>query len=620
MEERTAIVALTYRFSAFRDVRSTIASHLLPADFLLRFRLPYRDCRILASFGFCRKRSGFVFLVFTMLIAASGMSHAEIVRSPSLGSTSEYLVHQVSDLTFTFTSGSSLAIKSPQLLGDRLIFVAQSDHGSELFATDGSTVTEYDISPGESGSLPTWFHRWNDTLYFTARGPLGAELYSIDGGEPKLVADIFPGSEGSWPGSHSSFKVLSDHLYFFASDSSGLGLFRSNGYEVEFVARSESEAFFHSRRFGDSIIFVGTGDNGVELYRTDGNGVSLLADINPGLADSNPSPSFEFDGHLYFKAEGENGTELFKTDGNSVVEFDIRPGPADSSPIPRLVFNDELYFSADAGNGMGYELFKTDGSTVTQFDVYPGPNSSVPLAGYHAISGDFLYFVAEGPEGRELFRTDGESVKQFDLNPGPEDSSPLFFKTTGNAFYFRAEGPQGKELYKVLNDEVKLIDLNPGPATSNPQTSSLVQFADSIYVEAIGPSGVELFIIGDDVPTEIDLFPGSRGSYPEDFFEFNGDLFFTAVGPMGRAVYRTNGDIIEEVVNLWPKNFPSTPDRSISKFVPFGNSLLFLAQTPDGAHLFRLSPVPEPNSLLLMALALVATPSRKFSLLSTSKG
>ena len=531
----------------------------------------------------------------------------------------DYLVHQASDFTFVRSPGGALDFIEPWQIGNQLFFRSASTNGMELYRTDGNSVTEFDLNPGAGPfSAPTWFHIWRHTLYFDAfSNALGWELYSTSGGPPTLVADIAPGSESSGAGHGSGYAELGDYLYFFANVNGTPGLYRTSGIGVEYLAPTSNDAPHIFNTINGQLVFVGNGESGEEYYRTDGQTVSLLADVNPGPASSNPQSLFEYAGKLYFHATGPNGTEFFKTDGISVIELDINPGPASSNPVGRIIFQNALYFSATRSNGS--ELFKTDGTNITEFDVNPGSSNSLAGIWGSAVVGDRLFFRADGPHGAEMFNTDGNSIKEFDINPGSAGSNPLAFKTTSDSLYFYAQGPQGVELYKAQGDDVTLIDLNSGPASSNPASSALAEFNGSIYLSAFGPAGAELFRVTGTNITPFDIFPGTNGSYPQSFFEFNGDLFFSAVGPNGRAIYRIHGTSIEEVFNPEPRAPPNVVDRRITAFVPFGDSLLFIGETSQGAHLFRISVVPEPTSLLsVLSMIFVLPRQRRATLVGTS--
>jgi ELWxxDGT repeat protein len=110
---------------------------------------------------------------------------------------------------------------------DDLFFSAYDpDHGFELWKFDGaaaSMVVEINPTPdpldGDTflmDSSPAGLVVYNDVLYFTADdGVNGRELWSYDGVEARLVADIYPGQYGS---DIQELRVWGDSLYFVAND------------------------------------------------------------------------------------------------------------------------------------------------------------------------------------------------------------------------------------------------------------------------------------------------------------------------------------------------------------------------------------------------------------------
>jgi ELWxxDGT repeat protein len=105
-------------------------------------------------------------------------------------------------------------------------------------------------------------------------------------------------------------------------------------------------------------------DNGVtgrELYEFDGISATLIDDINPGPAASNPREFFIFQGQLFFQAENvETGRELYAYDGVDVRRLsDLNPGPANSFSLEVDMFAEldgRLYFGANDGR-LGDELY-----------------------------------------------------------------------------------------------------------------------------------------------------------------------------------------------------------------------------------------------------------------------
>jgi ELWxxDGT repeat protein len=226
------------------------------------------------------------------------------------------------------------------------------------------------------------------------------------------------------------------------------------------------------------------------MYRTTGTGASQVREFP--LNFHRPNYLFAYGGELFFGAAGEFGFEPYTTDGESVsLLADIRPGEVGSGPAYRTIFNDELYFSADDGV-IGRRLFKTDGESVYQL----GPNIRVDTASqpdeFHEFQGE-LYFagdeIVDNQVTQGLFKTDGTVVtKLADIAPGPGIAQ--FFEFAGQLF-FSASGDQGVELYRTDGTNVYLVeDINP-EGNSNPGSFTL--FGDDVFFNATGPNGSESY-------------------------------------------------------------------------------------------------------------------------------
>src|SRR5262249_8335265 len=131
----------------------------------------------------------------------------------------------------------------------------------------------------------------------------------------------------------------------------------------------------------DALFLVGDNTNGIELWRSDGttDGTTLVKDINPGPADSQPYNFVDVNGTLFFTAtDGAPGVELWKSNGTAAGTMLVRNINPDgdsyvdfSSTLVNV--NGTLFFSASDG-AAGVELWKSDGTpdgTTLVKDVNP---------------------------------------------------------------------------------------------------------------------------------------------------------------------------------------------------------------------------------------------------------
>src|SRR5690606_3938690 len=146
-------------------------------------------------------------------------------------------------------------------------------------------------------SRPCVYKIYKDKLYATAYdGWVGDELFVLDTNTiPKVVKDLYPGIKGG-------FTNLQGHNMV---ELNGILYFEGNN-----------------------------GITGEELYRFDGNSISLEKDINPGKDGSFPYSITELNGKLYFSAfKPGYGGELCMYDPvtkKDTIVADIVPGTKSS--------------------------------------------------------------------------------------------------------------------------------------------------------------------------------------------------------------------------------------------------------------------------------------------------
>ncbi|MEO0925847.1 MAG: hypothetical protein AAFY63_08245 [Cyanobacteria bacterium J06643_13] len=337
--------------------------------------------------------------------------------------------------------------------------------------------------------------------------------------------------------------------------------------------------------------------------------------------------------------------------GQVVLVKDINPNvtngyyggvyPQSSFPDGLVEFNDQLYFSADNGVN-GDELFVSDGTaegTQLLIDLNPG-SSNYGFAYGSTVSyltefNDKLYFSAnDGESGRELFVSDGTAEGTqllVDLRPGsgnydygsgysyssyPGDLTEF----NGRLFFSADDGENGRELFVsdgTAEGTQLLVDLNPNSGygyNSGSYPDNFTEFNGRLYFSANdGENGRELFVsdgTAEGTQLLVDLRPGSSsygydyGSNPSGFTEFNGKLYFAANnGESGNELFVTDGTAegTQLLVDLRPgsSNYGYSYGSNPSDLVEFNGKLYFTADNGEsGRELFATDGTAEGTQLV----------------------
>ncbi len=382
--------------------------------------------------------------------------------------------------------------------------------GIELYRYDlaSNTVTFTDIRAGAAGSRPMFLTEVNGKLYFSANNGIdGRELWIYDGTTD--TASIRNLNTIAGVGSSPRFITeLNGKLYFSADDGTGEGrelyyydiATNQHGYVYNHLLQTLNPGPASSDprdlRVQNGVLYFSANEGtgfGRELYRYDpvndaDTGPVRIADVNPGVGNSNPVFMANIDGKIYFSADdGVTGRELWKYDSvtNQTAQVrDINPGPADSNPFFLTATNGVIFFTADNGNpaiGPNMELMKYDTnldmmSTAADislvFGSYPAylteMNGELYFGAYSEVtvnsSGNIKY------TGYELWKYNiatGVTSLVDDLAKGIfQDSGPFWITEANGMLYFGAQDSNlnGRELWKSdgVNQSQPTGNFNPG--------------------------------------------------------------------------------------------------------------------------------------------------------------
>ncbi len=180
---------------------------------------------------------------------------------------------------------------------------------------------------------------------------------------------------------------------------------------------------------GSHLFFSYFNGSGAALFALDGSaaGASALPIVDPGgtpFANPGPTNLTDINGTLYFQqADDIHGAEVWKSDGNTATFVaDVNPGSdpnpgfpdvaRSSSPFGFVAFNNKVYFIAN-DNTHGFELWETDGTAANTHivgNINPGTGSGLgDPNGEMIVFNNALYFPGSdgaANHGVELWRVE----------------------------------------------------------------------------------------------------------------------------------------------------------------------------------------------------------------------
>jgi len=357
------------------------------------------------------------------------------------------------------------------------------DYG--LWVTDGTPAGTYAVVPdlGDTGSgRPGPLVNAGGALFFLKALRDGKlTLWKSDGTTDGTV----PVKElASTTIFDTQIKAAGRNVFFFTQGSIWFSDGTAAGtVEVAKVSGASTSAYDGLRVAGDRIVYVDTpSPNTYELWGSDGTtaGTRLLK-----VLGTNYTAFTSIDGVVYFSGNDDaHGSEIWTTDGTvegTKLVADINPGPADSNPSQFTKVGNLIYFTAytdAAGNELwalplttpGLSIAGThgtegdSGTTLMHFTVSLSPAANHTVTADYATSdgtakADDDYDAATGT----ITFAAGETVKTIDVRVRGDvtpENNKVFFVTLRNAAGASLITPVASG---IIDDDDQFADLSVLP-------------------------------------------------------------------------------------------------------------------------------------------------------------
>lgn len=441
----------------------------------------------------------------TLLNANDGISGYELWKTD--GTDDGTIL--VKNIKTRFTA-SSYALnyfgRSYSVLHDNeLLFAATDDlYGEEIWKTDGSAEGTFllkDIRPGilDGTQYPILLTAFKDVHYFFGRSDdLKLPLYKTKGTTVTTeLLQSFPGIK-NLPQEEDMVAGIT-HLFckVFNNDSSYSSLYvidtLNNVTQLKKGIHTPDDQ--NSAVIKDTLFFFTQGNNGPELWRSDGTvtGTTLVRSINPGAPDPRVSYMFAFKNKVYFLATDAIGKHLWVSNGTEAGTYMFLG--LTMSGYPLVKSGDKFYFAAaDADHGT--ELWVSNenaGNAKMVKDINPGDGST--NIDYMVDVNGILYFTADdGVHGNELWKSDGTEAGTSlvkDINVGAGGANLQYLVNANGLLYFTKDG----ELWQSDGSDTGTIAVIDENLNGLIGIANLVTAGDKLYFNATSMEyGMELYV------------------------------------------------------------------------------------------------------------------------------
>jgi ELWxxDGT repeat protein len=497
-----------------------------------------------------------------------------------------------------FDSGGFTSVVSAQ--GPHIaIFVAgESQHGLELWATDGTaggTQLLKDIWPGASGSRPSDLFAVGNVVYFAASDPVhGRELWKTDGTPSGTVLvrnislPVYPGqTDASTTSDPGGFAALPGGTVLFAAQTVDQTtqlvvrqLWRTDGTETgtEPVITDNTVVALNPKNlstFGTSVLFSANDTGGRPILwvsdGTQGNTRAVQTTALDTIVDPRQFTAFEgplvTSPYVIFTADdGAGGRSLWRYDATNgpslVTQFGVTAGAGSITEMVQL--GGSAVFAGDNGDGAGPRLWRTNGANggTVAFQVFSSPSfRPVTNPACLTVADRTLFFTADGLPGEtSLWRSDGTDFGTQRLGSNLTGVSTIVPRggEYREVFFVNFDG-QSRELWTSDGTTLGIVrEINPGgDAFADGRLDAAVINGNLLFAadDGIAGHGRELWtsdgtvsntLLLKDIDPEtgdaIERFADGSGSYRSA--AMIGDVLYFGAddGVHGTELWRRDGD------------------------------------------------------------------------------
>ncbi|HYE61639.1 MAG TPA: ELWxxDGT repeat protein [Phycisphaerales bacterium] len=408
-----------------------------------------------------------------------------------------------------FTSHTTMTdpTSSAWLDGQLYLRLFDSEHGAELWRTDGTTLGTLlaaDVNDGTGSSLPASIFAHGGSIYFNInqsrmyRYSPGGGLLNL-GGPP--LALCFP------------VGVAGDAVY--ARDTTGRTLNATDGTPessrlLATLMKPNDVAWYgwSAAINGKALLAIDTWDhNGIrdeyDLWLSDGTSAGTVplvsgANVHPRSA-SDPSRPVVVGDRAYFTADDPlHGRALMRTDGTvqgTSIVFDPRWSTDHAFPTVRGVCDGRVAVTATTHRGLEIFTFDPDAPEVTShFLVTPANLTGFAFLG---IGGANIYFayddLSSGVEPWVVDTATNAASRVSDLMPGAGASTPAALYASGEVVYATAStAATGREVYVLSPTGASLVS-DSWAGTNSGAPTEVVPLSGHLVNNARNATGRGLF-------------------------------------------------------------------------------------------------------------------------------